>query len=212
MNSTDDMREPDEDQISTPLAPHGCADCAKGVQVTDQGRIVACVDCTGRGVGHVDDQDAEAFVVDCLTALAEVREILWPGGRVDDGWSPDTIDEVARRLAFLRLPPDTIPPEAVRYSGTVKIELRYDDSDGCYYAKVRVGHITYATPVGAPAIGHGPGIAFDSAEAFDRVAHAALSVPAADTVWGEGSDIFTPAAETNDSGWIIQRRPPRGGR
>jgi hypothetical protein len=38
----------------------------------------------------------------CPRKLAQIREILWPGGDRDFQWSPDTIDEVAR---IVGLPP-----------------------------------------------------------------------------------------------------------
>ena len=97
--------------------------------------------------------------------------------------------------------------DAVRYSGSVRIELTYEDSDGCYDGKVVVDGHTYSVSVGAPASGYGPGIAFDSPEAYDRAAHAALSFAAADTNWGDGCDIFTPAAELDANGWVIRRCP-----
>lgn len=100
---------------------------------------------------------------------------------------------------------DCTEPEAVRYSGTITIELGYDDSDDCYHGKVRVDGHTYSVCVYAPALGHGSGVTHDSPEAYDGAARAALSFAAADTKWGEGVDIFTPAAETDPDGWIIRR-------
>lgn len=94
----------------------------------------------------------------------------------------------------------------MRYRGSVRIELSYDDSDGCYDGEVIVGGHTYSVAVGPPASGYGPGIAYDSPEAYDRAAHAALSFAAADIEWGDGCDIFTPAAEIGANGWAIHRR------
>ena len=102
--------------------------------------------------------------------------------------------------------------EAVRYSGSVWIELTCQDSDRCYDGKVVVGGHTYGVSVGPPAIGYGPGVAFDSPEAYDRAAHAALSFAAADLEWGAGSDLFTPAAEVGEDGWVIRRRRSSGPR
>jgi hypothetical protein len=90
--------------------------------------------------------------------------------------------------------------------GSVRIELSYEDSDECYDGKVIVDGHTYSVSVGPPASGYGPGVAYDSAEAYDRAAHAALSFAAADLEWGGGCDIFTPAAEIGPSGWIIRRQ------
>jgi hypothetical protein len=56
----------------------------------------------------IEHDDAAAMRVDeCLHAIAEVRDILWPDGRADASWSPDSIDAIAQRLAFLA-------PKAVR--------------------------------------------------------------------------------------------------
>ena len=37
----------------------------------------------------------------CLQAIADVRDILWPGGDPETAWSPDTIEAIGRRLALL---------------------------------------------------------------------------------------------------------------
>jgi hypothetical protein len=50
--------------------------------------------------------------------------------------------------------------------------------------------------------------AYDSPEAYDQAARAALSFAAADLEWGEGHDIFSPAAESDAGGWVIRRRRP----
>ena len=64
----------------------------------------ACPSAARSGRGHRDDRDAVDLVLDSLAALADVRECLWPVNP-DAEWSPDTIDGIARRLAFLgRLP------------------------------------------------------------------------------------------------------------
>lgn len=50
----------------------------------------------------VADLDAAAARVhECLNAIAFVRDTLWPDGRTDAEWSPDTLDAIAARLAFL---------------------------------------------------------------------------------------------------------------
>jgi hypothetical protein len=48
---------------------------------------------------------------ECLHALAGVRDILWPEGRCDASWSPDTVDAIARCLAFLA-PQEPLPRES----------------------------------------------------------------------------------------------------
>ncbi len=98
---------------------------------------------------------------------------------------------------------------ATRYSGNVQIRLTYTGGlDDCYDGKVRADGHSYAVSVYAPKVGFGPGIAYDSPEAYDQAAHSMLSFAANDTDWAEGSDIFTPAAEmdANGSGWAIRRR------
>jgi hypothetical protein len=147
--------------------------------------------------------------LEALAALADIRELLWPITDPNTNWSPNTIDAIARRLAFLQTEPNYPAAEAVRYGGSVRIELTYQDSDGCYDGKVVVGGHTYSISVGPPASGYGPGIAYDSPEAYDRAAHAALSFAAADKEWGQGSDIFTASAEIRESGWVIRRARPR---
>jgi len=50
----------------------------------------------------VDLADAAAIRVDaCLEAIAAVRDLLWPPGAAAGSWSPDTIEAIAARLAFL---------------------------------------------------------------------------------------------------------------
>lgn len=187
-------------------APVGCDECTMGVSIVDGNEIRACAICARSGRGHRDDRDAVELVMESLAALADVRECLWPVNEPDTEWSPETIDEIARRLAFLRTTTADVPRgDAIRYCGSVRIELTYEDSDGCYDGKVVVDSHTYSVSVGPRASGCGPGVAYDSPEAYDRAAHAALSFAAADIEWGEGCDIFTPAAELDANGWVIRR-------
>ena len=189
-------------------APRGCDECTMGVSIVDGHEIRACPTCARSCRGHRDDRDAVDLVLESLAALADVRECLWPVNDPGAEWSPDAIDEIARRLAFLRTTTADAPRgDAIRYCGSVRIELTYEDSDGCYDGKVVVDSHTYSVSVGPPASGCGPRVAYDSPEAYDRAAHAALSFAAADTEWGEGSDIFTPAAELDANGWVIRRCP-----
>ena len=157
-----------------------------GVELVDGFNIRACAHCAHTSRGHRTDREAVGLVFEALAALADVRELLWPVANPNASWSPDTIDEIARRLEFLRTPPNYPAADAVRYSGSVRIELTYQDSDGCYDGKVVVDGHTYSVSVGPPASGYGPGVAYDSPEAYDRAAHAALSFAAADTEWGDG--------------------------
>jgi hypothetical protein len=200
-NETDGTTETDA-EIS---APNGCDACVMGVELGEDLSIRACVHCSHTTRGHRTDQEAAGLVFEALAALADIREVLWPIASRNASWSPNTIDEIARRLEFLRMSPNYPAAEAVRYSGSVRIELTYHDSDGCYDGKVVVGDRAYGISVGPPAVGHGPGVAYDSPEAYDRAAHAALSFAAADLEWGGGCDLFTPAAEVDESGWVIRR-------
>lgn len=204
-SNTSNAVEPDPASPPT-TAPRGCDVCHLGV-ILHATEIRSCVECDRTGRGHDDDREAAQLVRDSLAALLDIRELLWPAGALDESWSPDTIDQVAHRLEFLRPCPVESMADAVRYSGTVVIELTYEDSDGCYDGKVRVDGYVYSISVSAPASGYGPGIAYDSAEAYDRAAHAALSFAAADVEWGQGLEVFTPAAEIGAEGWVIRRRP-----
>jgi hypothetical protein len=50
----------------------------------------------------VEQGDAAAMrVEECLHAIADLRDILWPGGDPEASWSPDTAEAIGRRLAFL---------------------------------------------------------------------------------------------------------------
>jgi hypothetical protein len=88
-------------------------------------------------------------------------------------------------------------------SGDVRILLNYDDRDDTYDGKVCVGDHAYSISVHARV--YKGGNAVDSTEAFNSAAHACLSFAADDKEWGQGDDIFTPAAEMTDSGWKITR-------
>ena len=101
---------------------------------------------------------------------------------------------------------------ATRYSGDLKISVVYDDSrrDDVYRVSIsRDGRNVWRGQIGPPASGFGPGIGYDSAQAYDRTAHAALSF--ADDEIGIGD-----AAEMTESGWRIRRtqasRDPRAPR
>lgn len=104
----------------------------------------------------------------------------------------------------------SVTAHAVRYSGSVTIELTYEDSDRCYDGKVIVDGHTYSVSVYAPLTIHGD-CTYESPEAYDQAARAALSFAAADTKWGQGLDIFSPAAESDAEGWVIRRRWRRPG-
>jgi hypothetical protein len=63
----------------------------------------ACPEHTTAPVGGAAPIDNAAAQLDrILHAVADVRDLLWPADEPDRSWSPDTIDEIADRLAFLR--------------------------------------------------------------------------------------------------------------
>lgn len=66
---------------------------------------------------------------------------------------------------------------AKRYCGEVTIELYYRDDkpDPDYRARVSCTRGYRVIVVKPPGVGYGDGVAYDSPEAYDRAAHAALS-------------------------------------
>lgn len=92
---------------------------------------------------------------------------------------------------------------AKRYSGSLTITVNYNDRDyDCTIAKG--GKSLYKTRVGAPASGFSGGVAYDSPEAFDAIASAALSFGSNDN-----SDV-ADAAQYNESGsgYVLLRSSP----
>jgi hypothetical protein len=63
--------------------------------------------CPEHPLGPADQAPVERDVAgamrvkECLAAIADLRDILWPGGDSEASWSPDTAEAVGRRLAFL---------------------------------------------------------------------------------------------------------------
>ena len=47
---------------------------------------------------------------EAIRALADLRELLWPGGQLGAEWAPGLINTIAVRLAFLR----PVPPAKAR--------------------------------------------------------------------------------------------------
>jgi hypothetical protein len=88
---------------------------------------------------------------------------------------------------------------AYRYCGSVRVRVELNTSTHPPSYRCRVKATT--VHVRAPACGFGPGIAYDSALAYDATAHAALSFAddATDGAATEGCDF-------NDSGWAIRRK------
>lgn len=96
----DDDTNDTRDTEAAITAPLGCDECTMGVELGD-GLIRACAHCSHTGRGHRTDREAAGLVFEALAALADLRELLWPTSNPNASWSPDTMDEIARRLEFL---------------------------------------------------------------------------------------------------------------
>ena len=101
---------------------------------------------------------------------------------------------------------------AKRYSGSVTISIAYLDSSNeyrCYLSSpVTIARQGYRVRVGAPA---SLSCAVDSAEAYDAVAHAALSFLADESEESvtDGMLGILRCAEPSESGWHIARSAVR---
>ena len=73
-----------------------------GGELVRRTNIRACAHCSHTSRGHRTDREAAGLVFEALAALADIRELLWPTSNPNASWSPDTIDEIARRLEFFR--------------------------------------------------------------------------------------------------------------
>ena len=96
---------------------------------------------------------------------------------------------------------------AKRYSGDLQISVIYDDKNHYRTAVSQGGKLLWRGIVKPAPAGFGPGIAYDSSQAYDEVASSALAF-AEDDVGGISDD-----AEYNEemTGYLI-RRTPRAGR
>jgi hypothetical protein len=96
-----------------------CVCVGLGVYVGGNGSAYELVTCDNHPLPanpkeSIESDDVAAMRTDeCLHALASVRDILWPEGRSDASWSPDTVDAIARCLAFLA-PPEPLPSEPLQ--------------------------------------------------------------------------------------------------
>jgi hypothetical protein len=116
----DDDTHDTSDTGAAIAAPLGCDECTMGVELVD-GLIRACANCSHTSRGHRTDREAAGLVFEALAALADLRELLWPTCDANVSWSPDTIDEIARRLEFLRTSPN--------YPGVALPELLEDGGE-----------------------------------------------------------------------------------
>lgn len=80
---------------------------------------------------------------------------------------------------------------ARRYCGNLRVDVLYTDYE---VYTVKVGSVRFT--VNPPACGYGPGVGYDSSEAYDQVARAAVSLA------GDGVE---PVGEWSDSGPVIRR-------
>lgn len=91
---------------------------------------------------------------------------------------------------------------ATRYSGNATIRMVYQDS-GDYACTVSVaGRNVWTGTVGAPAVGFGDGIAYDSPDAYDETARAALAFAEDET----GGDAIQPDWAEGSGERIIRRK------
>jgi hypothetical protein len=104
---------------------------------------------------------------------------------------------------------------AKRYSGTVTISIRYVDNESAYRcyltSPLTFRRQGYAVSIREPASLNVP---VDSSEAYDAVAHAALSFLANDIEEWRGNHLNSHAeilacAESSDSGWCVARSAVR---
>lgn len=92
---------------------------------------------------------------------------------------------------------------AIRYSGSLKIAVSFDDRRNAYKASVsRKGRSLWSGYVGAPASSR---LAVDNPLAYDAAAHAALSFASSD---GVEVDQFADY-DARGGGWAVSRSPVR---
>lgn len=95
---------------------------------------------------------------------------------------------------------------AKRYSGSLKINVVYDDKDHYRTTVSRDGELLWRGIVRPAPRGFGKGVAYDSPEAYDAIAASALAF-AEDEVGGVSAD-----ADFNEqgTGYLIRRSSPSG--
>lgn len=90
---------------------------------------------------------------------------------------------------------------ARRIIGGAAVTIRYFDS-GDYRGQISAnGHVWRFADLHAPAVGFGPGIAYDSPAAYDEMARSAVSFGSYYTSWNRGDDTpdWAPSPETADA-------------
>ena len=94
---------------------------------------------------------------------------------------------------------------AKRYSGRATITLRLDDWDNYHYSVSVGGKVKAKGTARPPKSGFGPGVAYDSAKAFDKTAEAALGFAMADD---DSSDVIVAVEYDKNGQFLISRRKP----
>lgn len=94
-----------------------------------------------------------------------------------------------------------------RYSGRATVSLRLDDWDNYHYSVSVGGKVKATGTTRPPKAGFGRGVAYDSAEAYDRTAHAALGFAMADDSSGDviGAVDYDPSGQFS----ITRAKPTR---
>jgi hypothetical protein len=92
---------------------------------------------------------------------------------------------------------------AKRYSGNLQISVTYDDRNFYRTAVSRGGKLLWRGTVNPAPAGFGPGIAYDSPQAYDEVASSALAFAHAE-IGGIGDEA---EFDENLTGYLIRRSP-----
>jgi hypothetical protein len=93
---------------------------------------------------------------------------------------------------------------AKRYSGSLQINVVYDDH-GHYRTSVSSGgKLLWRGTVNPAPVGFGPGVAYDSPQAYDKIASSAIAF-ADDEVGGIADEA---EYDENLTGYLIRRKPP----
>lgn len=90
---------------------------------------------------------------------------------------------------------------AIRFSGNCKVSVKYTDR-GDYRCSVSCGEVSTRLTVNPPASGYGPGVAYDSPQAYDSAARAAISFAIHDS---EDGDYYRPEYNSSADEYIIER-------
>lgn len=90
---------------------------------------------------------------------------------------------------------------AIRYIGDATVRIKYRDR-GDYTGTISAGgHTWHFDELHAPRVGFGPGIAYDSSEAYDEMAGSAVTFGSYYTTYDRGDDVpeWAPEPEVADA-------------